>query len=195
MNRLLTGLSALGLVLAVSADGRAQAEHYANRPLEANVHVGALAFDEGDTEALIGGRLVYNLPSGFGIGGNLDWSPVDDDVNVYLYSVDLNYTFPSDAQAHFFVSGGIGAATISLDLPDEFADDDSETDLLVPIGGGIKWFNRTNDSTWGLRAEVRDNIIFAEGFEFADGAVEEDTEATHNFEFSGGVSFFFGGGR
>lgn len=191
----ITILTAVALLLGVSAGARAQAEHYANRPLELNVHAGGILFDDllGDeTEPIVGARFVYNMASGWGIGGNFDYAPLsreifefddgvdlDVDLDVYLYSADINYTFPSETQLHAFVAAGAGAATFSVE------DGDSDTDFLLPLGGGVKWFNRTNDPDWGVRAELRDNIIFVE--------TADDTDATNNFEFSGGVSFFFGG--
>lgn len=200
-----TILGVLALVLAWTGTGLAQAEHYANRPLELNLHAGALSIDGGDdgdreTELLLGARLVYNMASGFGIGGNFDWareSENDFDIDLFLYSVDLNYTFPSQNRAHFFVAGGVGAATVSPDEDLEEFGVESDTHLLVPFGGGVKWFNRTFDPSWGIRAEVRDNVVFVGDDEIViDGVpIEIEGETTHNIEISGGVSFFFGGGR
>lgn len=56
----------------------------------------------------------------------------------------------------------------------------------------MKWFNQTNDPTWGIRADVKDHIVIGGDEEF--GGVEFEGETTHNFEFSAGVSFFLGGG-
>ncbi|CAN5336048.1 hypothetical protein BH18GEM1_BH18GEM1_19830 [soil metagenome] len=191
---LLGGLAAL----AWSVDARAQspASHYANNHVEANLHVGAFFPDEAlfgadDTDAMVGGRLVYNLPSGWGFGGNFDWVLADSDLdgndidtNLYLYSAEIDYTFPSTSRIHFFLGAGVGAATLSYeDSPESL---DGETNLLIPVAGGLKWFNATNRPSWALRAEVRDNIIFADD-------ADEDSEATNNFELSGGISFFFGG--
>lgn len=57
--------------------------------------------------------------------------------------------------------------------------------MLIPLAIGVKWFDRPADPAWGLRVELRDNLIWVEG-----GA--GDTDATNNFEISGGVSFLFG---
>lgn len=187
------------LALGWTATAHAQAEHYRNKPIELNVHAGGIAIDDGDTELLVGGRLAYNMANGFGIEGAFDWTQqseefegVDLTTNGYLYNVSLIYTFPSPNQLHFFASAGVGAATSSPNDDLEELGAESTTDLAVPIGGGVKWFNRTNDPSWAVRADVKDHIVFGGDEEF-DG-VEFEGETTHNFEFSAGVSFFFGGG-
>lgn len=183
-------LLAAAALLGWTAQARAQAEHYATRPWELNLHAGVIFIDESyivdEAEGIFGARFLLNLPSGLGFGGNFDYVQVssgDADVDVYGYSGVLEYTFPSTSQAHFFVVGGIGAATAKFDAP--AGEDDSETDLLIPLGGGLKWFNRTNDPNWAIRVDVRDNIVFSD---FGD-----DSETTNNIEVSGGVSFLFGG--
>lgn len=185
-------LLAAAALLGWTAQARAQAEHYANRPWELNLHGGAHFLDDAeDTDVGFGARMFLNQPSGWGFGGNFDWvlsdTNIGDDelnVNTFLYSGEVEYTFPSTSQAHFFVGAGIGAATTTFD--DAPAGVDDETDLLVPVGGGLKWFNRTNDPNWAIRVDVRDNIVFAE-----DAA--GDSDAQNNIEVSGGVSFLFGG--
>lgn len=181
---------ALALVLVAglgwSSRALAQAEHYGNRPWELNAHAGAHWFDDDDDSPRLGlgTRIFINMPSGWGFGGSFDWIPADEqidgldlDFNVFLYSAEVEYTFASPGLLHPFVGAGIGAATFKLkDIPDEF--DDSETELLIPLVAGIKWFHRTNSPNWAIRAELRDNII--------DGD-------SHNWEISGGISFLFGG--
>ncbi|MFN2383294.1 MAG: thrombospondin type 3 repeat-containing protein, partial [Gemmatimonadota bacterium] len=104
-------------------------------------------------------------------------------------------TFPSMGRTQFFVNAGVGGATTQIDdLPG--ADDDftreSSTELLVPVGGGLRFLNREVDPSWALRIDARDNIIFVDQFD----TEEEDTdkEPTNNFELTAGLSFFFGGG-
>ncbi|HET6617973.1 MAG TPA: outer membrane beta-barrel protein [Gemmatimonadota bacterium] len=188
-------------VLGVAARAQAQAEHYGPSPIEFNAHVGALFVDtpedvEGDTDPMYGIRLGYNSPSGFGLAGNLDWVPgqrnfagSDIDINTYLYSGEVNYTFGSGVRVHPFVAVGVGAATRTFsDLPDD-DDIESQTDLMIPFGGGIKWFSQSN--RWGIRTELRDNMVLeTDVFDPEEG--DEDTEAAHHVELSGGISFFFG---
>lgn len=177
---LLVTVFGLMLILGWSENARAQspASHYINRPWEFNVHAGVILFDEDaidETEFLAGARVLYNWPSGWGFGGNFDYSQIEDGIDVYLFSGEVDYTFGSPNRAHFFVGAGIGGANFSFDDDD----DDSETELLIPIAVGVKWFNRTNDPTFAIRGDVRDNII---RFDAAD-------ETTHNIELSAGVSF------
>lgn len=185
--------------LAWTATAQAQAEHYGNHPYELNVNAGAHFIDsdgtadgKSDTDFGAGGRIFLNMPSGWGFGGNFTWVKSDEDIegttidiNNYLYSGEVEYTFRSPSRLHPFVGVGIGAVTTKVsDVPDEF--DSSDTNLLIPVGGGLKWFNQSN--SMAIRADVRDNIIRVSG----DG--DESDETFHNFELSGGISFLFGGG-
>jgi len=202
--------AALALVLTARlATAQSPASHYHDNNYELNLHAGALILDDdfaaslgeaGDTDAILGARFLYNTAPGWGFGANFDWVPAasidlrgrddDLDVNLFLYSAEVDYTFPSPNRLHFFVGGGVGAATISLSDEPEGVDDDSETDVMVPLAAGLKWFSRTTRQSWALRAEIRDNIIWQETFDVDEG--DEDTEATHNLELSAGISLFFG---
>lgn len=202
MNRCMFAILFTALtILGVATRAQAQAEHYGPSPIEFNAHVGALFVDtpedvEGDTDPMYGIRLGYNMPSGFGLAGNLDWVPgqrnfagSDIDINTYLYSGEVNYTFGSGGRVHPFVAVGVGAATRTFsDVPDD-DDIESSTDLMIPFGGGIKWFSQSN--RWGIRTELRDNMVLeTDVFDPEEG--DEDTEAAHHVELSGGISFFFG---
>ncbi len=206
----LAALLALGFT-ARAAHAQSPASHYHGNNYEFNLHGGALFLDDefarsigeaDDTDGIVGLRFLYNTAPGWGFGANLDWVPAaqidlgpsaqdeDLDINLFLYSAEVDYTFPSPNRLHLFVGGGVGAATISLeDAPSGI--DDSETDFLVPLAVGFKWFSRTTRQSWALRAEVRDNIIWHDRLDIEDRDV--DPEATHNFELSAGISFFFGG--
>ena len=187
----------VALVVAVTLASVASAEAQGRyiRPWELNLHAGAFfpdQFETDDTEVMLGARILVNLLSGWSFGGSFDWVPrseirfggEDIDVNTYLYSGGVEYNFSSESTTRIFAGAGLGAATTKLsDVPENA--DDSETDLLLPLALGIKWFDRPADPGWGIRAEIRDNIIW---FETADG----DTDPTNNFEISGGVSFLFG---
>jgi len=209
-----TACFALGATLAIVltarlATAQSPASHYHDNNYELNLHAGALILDDDfaaslgeadDTDAILGARFLYNTAPGWGFGANFDWVPAasidlrgrddDLDVNLFLYSAEVDYTFPSPNRLHFFVGGGVGAATISLSDEPEGVDDDSETDVMVPLAAGLKWFSRTTRQSWALRAEIRDNIIWQETFDVDEG--DEDPEATHNLELSAGISLFFG---
>jgi len=104
----------LSALVAFLVPRTAQAQH---DYWEFNLHAGAFAYDLGidddddedntDTDVLFGARLAKHWESGFGIGLNGDWiladqfpAPVeggteDIDINLYLWSLGLDYTFPS----------------------------------------------------------------------------------------------------
>jgi len=187
---------ALGVatVATLASVGAASAQGRYIRPYELTVHAGAFfpdQFRNDDTEAMFGGRILVNLLSGWSFGGSFDWVPRNEidlgaevlDINTYLYSGGIEYNFSSQSTTRLFVGGGLGAATTKFSDASENIED--RTDLMVPLAVGIKWFNRPTDPGWGIRAELRDNIIW---FEDGDG----QTDATNNFEVSGGVSILLG---
>jgi len=186
---------ALAIVTTLASADAAWAQGRYIRPYELNLHAGAFFPDQGpgdDTEAMLGARILVNLLSGWSFGGSFDWIPrgeiptggEDVDINTYLYSGGVEYNFASQSTTRLFIGGGIGAATTKLsDVPEGF--EDSDTDLLVPIAVGIKWFDRPANPAWGIRVELRDNLIWLE----RGGG---DTDATNNFEVSGGISFLLG---
>jgi hypothetical protein len=185
---------AMAVVVTLASAGVARAQGRYIRPYEFNVHAGAFfpdQFRQDDTEAMFGGRILVNLLSGWSFGGSFDWVPRDQipfgdrdiDINTYLYSGGVEYNFSSQSTTRLFVGAGLGAATTKFsDAPENI---DDQTDLMVPLAVGVKWFDRPANPSWGIRAELRDNIIW-----FDDGGGE--TDATNNFEISGGVSFLLG---
>lgn len=161
--------------------------------------------DDTDTDPVFGGRLFHHWDNGFGLGANFDWvlldeidlptTAEDDDVNVNLfyYSGELAYTFPSDSRLKFGLSAGVGAATTQFDdLPgSEDFFDESSTDFMVPIGANLKFVNDPFDPTWGLRVDARDNIVWVD--EFSED-LETEKKPQNTWELTAGISFFFGGG-
>jgi len=210
MNKLAFALYAV-LLAALVSPGRAHAQ-VSN--WELNLHGGVYKYDLGidddndnedtDNDVLLGARIVRNTSSGFSIGGNFDWVLADQidlpataedediDVNLYLYSVEIDYVFPTSSRAQFFVGAGFGAQTVQFnDLPSEFGDE-TATDPLIPLAVGLKIVNDPLDPSWGFRIDARDNAVLRDVFDPDEG--DEDTEWENNFELSGGISFFFGGG-
>lgn len=183
---------ALAVIATLAGAKSAHAQGRYIRPWELNVHAGAFFPDQlqnDDTELMLGARILVNLLSGWSFGGSFDWVPrneirfgnQDIDINTYLYSGGVEYNFSSQSTTRFFAGAGLGAATTKLsDVPENA--DDSETNFMVPLALGIKWFDRPADPSWGIRAELRDNIIWW----------GPDDDPTNNFEISGGVSFLFG---
>lgn len=204
----------LSALVAFLVPRAAQAQH---DYWELNVHGGALAYDLGidddededntDTDVLLGARLAKHWESGFGIGLNGDWVIADKipfsfegqsedlDVNLFLWSLGLDYTFPSAGITNFFVTAGVGGASTSItDIPPD-DEDQSQTDLLVPVGIGVKFHNDAEDPLWAIRIDARDNLIWRDDIDIVDPEPQEDsTELENNWELSGGISFFFGGG-
>ncbi len=133
-------VAAVGLLLTLLAAGPVRAQNW----YELNLHGGALSLDDADdTDGLLGARMLLQYNNGLAWGGNFDWVPSnadfggnDTDVNKYLYSFGLEYMFPTTSPLKFFVGTGVGAATTKIsDAPQ--GRDDSETDLLVPLAGGV----------------------------------------------------------
>lgn len=183
---------AAAVVLTLAGAGVAQAQGRYIRPYEFNIHAGAFfpdQFRDDDTEPMFGARILVNLLSGWSFGGSFDWVPrtLGDgelDLNTYLYSGGVEYNFSSQNTTRLFAGVGLGAATTKFsDASDNLED---ETDLMVPLAVGIKWFDRPADPSWGIRAELRDNIIW---WERGSGG---DNDPTNNFEISGGVSLLLG---
>ncbi|HUP00835.1 MAG TPA: hypothetical protein VM737_04860 [Gemmatimonadota bacterium] len=155
-------------------------------PFELNVHVGSVNLDFTDEhQFMAGGRALFSLPNGLGVGGNIDWVNTEL-ATVYLYSGEINLTIPMGLPADLILSAGIGAISIS---PEDEEDDEApvtvedETSTMVPLGVGVRWQDRTGAPPWiGYRFDLRDNVIFPD---------EDFDNNTHNWEFSGGVSLLF----
>jgi hypothetical protein len=160
---------------------------------EFNAHVGVSNADLGSESGklLVGARFGLYYPSGWGFGGNFDWVNADQgrlpedpspNINIYLYSGEISYTFPATSQARFFVNAGAGAQTRSVSDVPGFGDFKSETNLLIPVGGGVKWMNSATAPRWAIRGDLRDNIVFGSN---------QGGKMDQNLEFSGGVSLIF----
>lgn len=183
-------IATLALAVGLGRSTRASAQE---TPFELNLHVGGLHYDvpNGDTDALLGARMMLQYPSGWGWGGNFDWVNVqrnfvgEADLSLYLYSFEVDYTFPTSGPVKPFVGAGIGAATwkaTNLPGPDHT---DSETDALMPLAAGLKWVDDPVHPRWGIRGDLRDDVIFLGN----DSAFGDKTQ--NDVEFSGGVSLFF----
>jgi hypothetical protein len=192
-----------GLLSLLSWSGAAAQTEAAGRTSnwELNLHAAAMRpalFDETTQALQFGGRIFRNFANGLSVGGNVDWANADDvtlapfaglGASLLLYSAELEYGIPISPRSTFFVAGGVGAATVSLDGA-PFGAAESSTGLLVPVGGGVKFHNRALAPSWAIRFDVRDNVILLETLG-SEGSTE--TEPRHNVEASIGVSFLFGG--
>lgn len=201
-------VTALGFLVGIAgalppSAGAAQETHTGR--VELNAYAGGLGVDDdspfvrirGDTHLLLGGRLAVLVTERVSVGGSFGWfsgetrplelfDPTPDpetanlDIDVYLYNGEVTYAVVARSQVRFFGGAGLGAATFS---PDQ---GDGRTELLIPLLTGIVWHPGGRHSRYGLRADVRDNLIPFSDSRF-DGMVFEGP-ATHNFEFSGGIS-------
>ena len=203
-------LTAVGLLTMLLVPGVAAAQdeeddrmRLNHRPFELNVNAGGHKLDGAEeTDLGVGGRLALHHRSGLSFVGSFTWvtSTVDlvteeVDVHTYYYNAELEYTIPAGL-VEPFLGAGAGAQTIKLDdvsgtgtlsLASSEEDSHSETNLMVPLTAGFKVLNGSR--RFGLRVEIRDNMVFVKGDE--DEGTED--EATHNWEISGGLSFLFGG--
>ena len=154
-------------------------------PFELNVHVGSMELDLTDEQQFMaGGRALFSLPNGLGVGGNIDWVNTEL-ATVYLYSVEGNITIQTGMPAALILSAGVGAISISPEDEDDDTVDpiQDETSTVVPLGVGVRWQDRSGAAPWiGYRFDLRDNVIFRD---------EDFDNNAHNWELSGGVSLLF----
>ncbi|HUP00808.1 MAG TPA: hypothetical protein VM737_04720 [Gemmatimonadota bacterium] len=173
---------------------------------ELNVHAATLLdnlFENSGGAYQVGARIVRNMAFGLGVGGNFDYVRTSDVLvgpglsglraDLYLFSFEIDYAIPVSNQADFFLGAGVGGATVRFSefafAPSNFAP--SSTGQLIPLAAGFKVRNRADDPSWAFRFDVRDNIIFLNTFDPAEG--EQDPEPRNNWELSAGFSFLFGG--
>lgn len=135
--------------------------------------------------------------NGWSFGGSFDVLPRGDWTG-YLYSLGLERSFLPLQQVRPFVGIGIGGMTVDAAAVSGF--DRSRLDLLVPLAAGIRWQTGAPGARWGIRAEVRDDIVFRDepcncAELLSGGGAAFDARARgvdHNLELSAGVSFLIG---
>lgn len=196
---------ALALALAWPAAARAQAGSW-----ELALQGGALRhdlFEKDGTDPVVGGRIARHFAGGWSVGGAVDWSASefdagivgpdvpasgasDVDATLLRTSVAVDKAFAMGPRTRFGLGAGVGAARVSYDgIPG--IGDESETSLLVPVSAGVRFLNRSEAPSWGLRLDVRDNLIFLDD-EDPTGRSRDD-DVVQQWEVSAGLSFFFGG--
>lgn len=122
-------------------------------------------------------RLGYDWTDNFAteiVGSWIDGerSVKDDAVNVYGYRLDLLYNFMPQSRVVPYVA--IGGGGMDFNYPGEALDGNNAT---FNAGGGVKFF--LTDSI-ALRADARWLTVFG-------------NKAYDNWEYTGGISFLFGG--
>jgi hypothetical protein len=184
-----------------------------------NPYVGVLIADDGglndaaeglggevsiDPALLAGARVGFTTGSNLGFEAGYGYSPLkvdfsesgdafELDTKAHLFYGAVNYTFPSESQAKFFISAGAGGIMIKADDETLFEGaESSSTDLLVNLGGGLLW--SVNDR-WAIRVDAKDHIEFCKAAETVDdfSACPLDDKALNHIEVSGGVSIQLGG--
>lgn len=190
-------LAALLVVLA-AVPARAQDDEEIVGPgrwLEVEGHGGLLRFDGEGFAPLTGGRVALHLPNGLGFGATAAFTkrPVDfdgesEDADAWIATADILYMLPSVTRANIYGTIGVGAARFDASEAEAAAGGDEETEWVIPVGVGILWYAHPWGDWWGIRSEVRDNIIFLRG----DPDLGRDDAISNNWELSVGLSLLFG---
>lgn len=189
-------LIVLALVPTVISESLAQERLDLSSAIEINVHGGAAFLDEFESNELFGGATaLLHVGSGVAFGGTVDWvgTTIDEDENddeegvdaaLWYYSAELSYAFPSVTQAQFYGLIGAGVARFQPGSELEDAGAEDESDIMVPVGVGVRWLNRKEDPSWGATLELRDRIIYAD---------EEETKVSNDWSIALGLSLLLGG--
>lgn len=108
----------------------------------------------------------------------IDFAQSDHDL--HLWTASVRYAFPG-SRLRPFLAGGAGVARMSTSFPilgDFEGLDETATDLLVDLGGGILWSLREGVA---VRVEARDHL------QWCDDACLEDDAVLHQVEISAGL--------
>lgn len=165
------------------------------RWLEVEGHGGLLRFDGEGFAPIYGGRATVHFPNGLGVGATAGFTkrPVDfadesEDADAWIVTADFLYMLPSVTRANIYAVIGVGAARLDPSAAEEAAGGEQATEVVVPVGVGILWYAHPGGNWWGIRSEVRDNIIFLRG----DPDLGTDDAISNNWELSVGLSLLFG---
>jgi opacity protein-like surface antigen len=196
MHRQVTvSLIALALLPMAVSEALSQDRLDLSSAIELNVHGGAAFLDELESNQLFGGgTALVHLGSGIALGGTVDWvgatveNDVEDeddfDATIWYYSGELSYGFPSVTQAQFYGLIGAGVARFQPGSELEDAGAEDETDLMVPVGVGVRWLHRMENPHWGATLEIRDRIVYSD---------DEETKVSNDWSIALGLSVLLGG--
>jgi len=209
----------LGLLIFAGRPGVASAQY---SHWELGVHGGVLwvdLFEQNTTMPVVGARVLKHFDNGWGLGPFFDYAWDDDvlvyhsypltDVEIFMYGLEADYTFPSPGPFYFFGKLGAGAATVELDTipfgrdPERLFLRESQTRFMLAPGIGFKILNSRTDPFLAFRVDLEDRIIFnfPKRFKAHDEEAEEQgvtgkvdrEEITNNLMLTGGISFLLGG--
>ncbi|NLN60514.1 MAG: outer membrane beta-barrel domain-containing protein, partial [Deltaproteobacteria bacterium] len=153
-------------------------------------YAGGYAFDDDenlDPAPVYGLRIGYNITKEWSIEAAVDYSTADGDDRVYRgngssykndakmlgYRLEGLYNFLPDTDVVLFIAAGIGGRKLDYDKGSQNSADGH--DFALDYGLGFKWFFMDNIA---LRGDARHIFI--------------TDENNNNFEFTLGLSFFFG---
>jgi OOP family OmpA-OmpF porin len=144
--------------------------------------IGGYSFDDDedlDTSMLYGIRAGYNLTKEWTLEGvftytdaDADHNNADGDAEAMGYRLEALYNFLPDTDVVLFVAAGVGGRNIDYDNKSD------SSDLALDYGLGFKWFFAED---WAFRADARHIYV--------------TDESENNFEYTAGLSFYFGGER
>lgn len=139
---------------------------------------------ESETSVLFGARYAYNVNTNSSLEGVFGIA-LPENAKAYLYHFNYRYNFTLSNEMVFpFVTGGVGAMTIS---PDE---GESSTNLTFNFGGGFGYFVKENIA---VRVDIGDLLLRkgdTEGtLEGQQVTVEGYTQ--HNIVATGGITYSF----
>ena len=151
--------------------------------------IGGYVFEDDenlDASLLYGLRFGYNLTKEWTLEGVVTYTEADgdeeyydsqhgyykDDADMLGYRLECLYNFLPDTDVVLFVAAGVGGRTLDYDRGD------NNTDLVLDYGLGFKWFFAED---WAFRGDARHLYL------------PDADEGNSNFEFTVGLSYFFGG--
>jgi OOP family OmpA-OmpF porin len=166
-------------------------------PKEPTFATGETGFELEERDLIFGARLGYTFGFNLFLQAEFGYAPLNMTIdgggvralNTYLYGATLGYNLQVSPYAQLFILAGGGVIHW---VPQNMS---NELQARGTFGGGLRFF-----LTRGLaiRLEARDHVVPRTMSEIRGqlnpGLTIED-ELTHNLEFSGGISLFFGVNR
>jgi hypothetical protein len=181
-------LIVLALYPTMASDALSQNRLDLSSAIEINIHGGVAILDELESTELFGGATaLLHVGSGVALGATANWVGTtldDEDATLWYYSGELVYGLASVTQAQFYGVIGAGVANFQPGSELEDAGVEDETDLMVPIGIGVRWLNQKDDPSWGATLEVRTPIVYSN---------DEETKVSNDWFFALGLSLLLGG--